>query len=141
VPLETEVSEWIPEPRLLDGAIVGPGVFGAFLLAAGPLLWLGSHGRVDGYLVLYWGGILALLVGVVFAFVIGLFTLGTISLGGIAWVVLERIALAIGSPIAWVALVVGVVGLVLLPRPILRARTVAAARLDWQRTKGGSVAP
>ncbi|MCI4326882.1 MAG: hypothetical protein L3K16_04515 [Thermoplasmata archaeon] len=141
MPLEAEVPEWVPEPSLLDGRIVVPGVLGAFLVAAAPLLWLGATGRVDGYLVLYWGGIVALLVGAVCAFVVGLFTLGTISLGGIAWVGIERFALAVGPPIVWGAPVVVVVGVLLLPAPLLKARKVAAARLDWRRTKGGSVAP
>ena len=141
MPLEPPVPDWTPPPSLLDGEILVPGLVGVFLLVGAPLLWVGAHGAVGGYLVLYWGGILAIGVGVVLAFIVGLFTLGSFALGGIVWVVIERVALAVGPGVGWGAPVLAVVGLVLLVGPVRRGRTVAAARLEWQRTKGGSVAP
>jgi hypothetical protein len=141
LPLDTPVPDWTPPPSFLDGPIVVPGLFGVFLLVAAPLLWFGAHGAVGGYLVLYWVGIVAILVGLVCAFLVGLFNLATISLGGIAWVVLERVALAVGPSFGWAAVGLVVLGVVLVVGPARRLRQVAAAREAWSKTKGGSVPP
>ncbi|HXQ95172.1 MAG TPA: hypothetical protein VN864_08420 [Thermoplasmata archaeon] len=141
MPLEPSTSEWTPPPSLLDTAIVLPGILGAFLVAAAPLLWAGTHGTLAGYLVLYWGGIGAIAVGAVLAFFVGLFPLGTLSLGGILWIVVERVALAVGPPFGWAAVGLAAVGLILLPGAVQKVRAVTAARVEWGRTKGGSVEP
>jgi hypothetical protein len=117
-------SEAPPDPAgFLDGRILVPGIVAIFLLVAAPLLWAGTHGIVDGYLVLYWVGILA------------------ISMGGIVWLLLERVALAIGSVFGWAAPVLLVIGALLLPDPARRLRAVVEERRAWARMKGGSVPP
>jgi hypothetical protein len=141
MPLEPTVPEWTPPRSLLDTDVVLPGVLGAFFLAAAPLVWAGAHGVVAGYLVLYWGGIAAIAVGAVLAFIVGLFPLGALSLGGIAWVATERTALAVGPSFGWAAVAFAAAAALILPGAIRRARAVMADRLRWRRTKGGSVEP
>jgi hypothetical protein len=135
-------SEAPPDPAgFLDGRILVPGIVAIFLLVAAPLLWAGTHGIVDGYLVLYWVGILAIVLGVALAFVVGVVPLAAISMGGIVWLLLERVALAIGSVFGWAAPVLLVIGALLLPDPARRLRAVVEERRAWARMKGGSVPP
>jgi hypothetical protein len=141
MPLEPPVPEWTPEPNFFDGVVVVPIVFGAFLVAAAPLVWAGAHGVIAAELVLYWGGIAAIVLGVVAAFLLGFFSFGALSLGGILWVALERLTLATGPSFGWSAVPLAVVGLIVLPGALRRARAIAAARQEWRRTKGGSVPP
>ena len=125
----------------LDARLVVPAAIGLGLLSAAPLLWVGTHGSTAGLLVLFYGGILGIVIGAVLAFVVGVFVLGTISLAGIAWLALERSALVLGPSFGWGALALVAVGLLLLPAPYRRARDVAAARRAWKQLKGGSVPP
>ncbi|MCI4362441.1 MAG: hypothetical protein L3J77_04535, partial [Thermoplasmata archaeon] len=48
----------------LDRQVLLPGLLGVFLIVGAGLLWAGTHGAVGGYLALFWGGILALVLGV-----------------------------------------------------------------------------
>lgn len=125
----------------LSGRIVLPGLGGAFLVSAAGLLWAGSHGWVGGYLVLFYGGILGIGIGLALAFVVGAFTLGVVSLGGLFWLVLERVAIAVGPVFGWAAPVLVVLGVVLLPAPLRRFRALAAEQRRWNELKGGSVPP
>ena len=125
----------------LSGRIVVPGLGAAFVLSAAGLLWAGSHGWVGGYLVLFYGGILGIGIGLALAFVVGAFTLGVVSLGGLFWLVLERVALAVGPAFGWAAPVLVVLGIVVLPAPLRRLRAVVAEQRRWSELKGGSVPP
>ena len=136
-------EEGAPDELLnfLDGRIVVPGVGGLGLVGAAGLLWAGTHGSVGGLLTLYYGGILAIAIGVALAFVVGVFVLGTISLVGLLWLVLERLALLLGPGFGWVSPVLLVAGLLLLPGSVRRLRTAAEDHRRFAALKGGSVPP
>ncbi|HKV89639.1 MAG TPA: hypothetical protein VJQ43_00380 [Thermoplasmata archaeon] len=128
-------------PDYLESRIVVPGVLGLVLLAAAPLVWVGARGSVAGLLVLYYGGILCIVAGVVLAFIVGVFVLGTVAVGGIIWIGLERTTLAFGPAFGWTALALAACGLILLVGPSRRARVVAQHRRAWNELRGGSVPP
>jgi hypothetical protein len=135
-------TEAPPEPTgYLDGGILVPLQLGVFLIVGAALLWVGSHGAIGGYLTLYWAGILCIVLGVALLAALAVVPLGALSLGGVLWLVLERVALVVGPPIGWVAPALAVVGALLLPGPVRRVRQVVAERRAWAQLKGGSVPP
>jgi hypothetical protein len=125
----------------LDARILVPGIGGPGMVAAAGLLWAGAHGAVAGYLVLFYGGILAVAAGVGVALALGVVGLGVISLVGLLWFTLERVALAVGPGFGWAAPVLLVAGLIVLPGPVRAARATAEARRRFRELKGGSVPP
>src|SRR4029077_4679762 len=125
----------------LDARILVPGIGGPGLVAAAGLLWAGTPGGVAGDRVLFFGGILAVAAGVGVALALGVVGLGVISLLGLLWFTLERVALAVGPSFGWAAPVLLLAGLLVLPRPVRAARANAEARGRFRELKGGSVPP
>jgi hypothetical protein len=135
------LREDAPDLDLLSGRIAVPLVFGGFLLAAGPLLWVGTHGSSGSLLVLYYGGILSIVVGFVLAFIVGLFALSSLILAGALWITLERIALAAGAPFGWAAPALAVLGVLALAVTYRPLRETLDRRRAFERLSGGSVPP
>jgi hypothetical protein len=138
-----ETAEDSPEESAgyLDARILVPGIGGPSMIAAASLVWAGSHGVVGGYLVLFYGGIVAIVVGILVALTLGVIGFGAISLAGLLWFALERAALVVGPTIGWAAPVLVLAGVLVLPGPLRAARATAEERRRFRELKGGSVPP
>jgi hypothetical protein len=128
-------------PDYLTPQVVVPATFGLALAVSAPLVWAGSLGVGGALLVLFYGGLLLLALGLVLAFLVGLFVLGVLSLAGVGWILLDRLVILAGPPFGVAAVVLAVVGLLLLPRPFARLREIARVRKAWNEQTGGSVPP